>query len=1036
MPNPKASTFLARALAAAASLAAAAPLLAAPAFVPDDQPIGFVAQPRSTTLDVRSGNALVFQGDYEKQSWSGNLKVFHVDAGGKLDSEGDLWPGGAAPIISTQLWDKGRKIVTLKKDGSQIPFLWGSLDKTQQDFFNNDKEQKFVRGDRSNEAPNGSKLRVRRYVLGDIIRSRPVYVPGTVPMVYVGANDGMLHAINANTGAEVYAYVPSMLIPKLGQLAPLNASGYTHRHFVDASPRAKEVTIGGAPKRILVGGLGAGGRGLYALDITGDAAAVPASEAAAAGKIMWEITPDKIVVGNPKAVTATVTYGNLGHTYGEPIIGKANNGNDVIFMANGYMNTLKDPTVPGVTKTGTGTAVLFAINPANGAKLAEIDTGNGNTTTPNGLSSPTPVDINGDGKIDYLYAGDLNGNLWKFDVTSNNPASWTASLLFTASPAQSITGAPVVADHPRGGRIVAFGTGRVLMASDMTDNSVHYMYGIWDGAPGSTLLEQTLNAEEVYVDESDGTIRRVRTLSVAAPDWTTHRGWMVAMPAGERFVGDRLTLTNKRVYGATFNPTANLSGATKSPAEPIYENWEYQFNFLTGGGTTTPIYDLNGDQKFDAADLLADPGGTKLANERAPMARFLAPGVTSQPVVVTTSVAVQNLYAQNPDLPGLSIVLGDPGVSGGHFDADVYYPDKCDSVGVCSGFAKKVHNHEYDDKYGVTGVNMLNASNPGLNLSNASVSVKRTAPQTQFKVLLSHQFLNPAAEVRIGPGGAWAKVKDYGSPTPQAAQHNAQALLDSMPVYTYDTIGNLVFGLPLAAFQSKDWWNELGKPDIRAGLMPTKTGCVNGLSDGNVAGQAGPNGERHNGAFIVQLIRASTPASALEMVRSGKPEYGWRVKTSEYKKYMLALWTYFWHHPSGECYGDSDWVPDPPQDASGGTPGTPPPNTDDPRNGAFNAVGNNSGAQLCTGTLTKQTVTYDKATMTQTVVQTFSGGCTMTSVTANDGVGGVTITVTIRQPDGKTQVTVQKYTEFTVDDQNKPATATTGRISWRELIRE
>jgi len=1026
-PRP-AMRFRFRALVALVSLTAAAAVQAAPAFVPEDQPIGFVAQPRATSLDVRDGNSRAYYIDYERQTWSGNLRPYPIDSVGKLDLGADLWGGGAAATINQQHYLTGRKIVTLKADGSRIPFLYNSLDGAQKTAIGGKTNYAdYIRGSRADEGTSGLKLRVRRYVLGDIIRSRPAYVAGTVPMLYVGANDGMLHAIRADTGAEVYAYVPSMLIGKLPQLMPLATAGYTHKHFVDGLPRTAQVSIGGVTKRILVGGLGAGGRGMYALDITNDAAAVPATEQAAADKIMWEVTNTSIIA---TSVTATTAYANLGYTYGEPIIGKANNGNDVIFMANGYMST-------------TGKATLFVINPANGAKIAEIDTGTGSAGSPNGLTSPTPVDTNGDGKIDYLYAGDLDGNLWRFDVTSSSPGSWSVSLLYATSPAQAITIAPVVADHPRGGRIVAFGTGRVLTDSDMTDASVHYMYGIWDGAPvgATTLLTQTLSAEQAYADAANGRNRRVRTLSVNVPNWTQHRGWKVAMPAGERFVGDRITLTNARVYTHSFNPTANLSGRTKNPVEPVYENWEYQFNFLNGGGATAPVFDLNLDGNFDSADLLPDAGGTPIS-ERVAASMFLASGVVSQPVVVRTTLGAQDLYAQNADLPATAIGLGDPGVSGGHFDADIYYPGTCGAAGPCSGFTKKTHVHEYDDKYGVTGVNMMNASDKNLNLSRADSSVKQTPPQTQFKVLVANQYLNPAAKLRIGPSGNWASVKDYGG---QASATTAAQVLDEAtnPTYTYDTIGHLVFGLPLDAFQARDWWDGSGVQsgdNYRVGLIPTKTGCVNGISDSNFVSSPGQYGERHNGALTVQLIRAGTPASALELSHNGGDvRYGWRVKTSEYKKYMLAQWTFFWHHPNNECYGDSGWVKDPPQDPAGGSPATPPAGTDDPTDGYFNAIGGNSGGgvQGCSGTVTKTTVAYDAATQTQTIVETYSSGCKMTTVKINSSAGMQTIRVTVTQSDGtsaSSEVTVRVLEPWRPT--NTRTSATTGRISWRELIRE
>ncbi len=1008
---------------------------AATSFVPGDQPIGYLGQPRSTSLDVRDGNQFVFYIDYERQNWTGNVTPYTISPIGMITLAEDHWPGGVAPILNLASWDTGRKVVTLKDDGTPIAFLDKNLSATQKAYVGSKASATYVRylrGGRNDESPNGLDLRPRTYVLGDIIHSRPAYVGGTVPMLYVGANDGMLHAFRADTGEEVYAYIPSMLFPKLMNLAPLASAGYTHTYFVDGSPRTMQVSIGGTTKRILVGGLGAGGRGLFALDITGDAAAVPASESAAASKIMWEITNTSRIVTNPQSVTTFTSgqYTNLGHTYGEPIVGKSNHvvsgsDRDVIFMPNGYMST-------------TGCASLFVINPASGALIREIVAGSCSTTSPNGLSSPTPFDTNGDGRIDLLYAGDLDGNMWKFDVSSTNKDSWSVSLLYTTSPAQSITTGPSVAAHPNGGRIVAFGTGRVLMAADLSDNAVHYMYGVWDGAPvgATTFLTQTLSAEKTYTTPNGSIVRRVRTLTMNAPDWATHRGWKVAMPAGQRFAGDRLTLTNGRVYANTFNPTVNLDGATATPPTAVYENWKYQFHFLSGGGFTTPVFDLSSDGQFNSTDLLADDVNNPLPiYDRVPMGMFQNAGVASQPVVVTTTVGSQDLYTQNANLPP-GVQGGDPGVSGGHFDVDVYYPTAFKSPSY-SGYESQKHRHEYDDKFGVTGVNMLNASEPEFNLSNASVSVKRTSPQTQFKVLISHQFLNPAVQLNIGPSGNWVSVKDYGG---QASTTDAQTVLNDAPTYTYDTIGYLVFGLPLDAFASKDWWNgSSGVGQARAGLIPTQTGCVKDISDSAFVDTPGPNGERHNGALVIQLISASTPASALELVKAGDATYGWRVKASEYRKYMLTHWTYFWHHPNGKCYGQAGWVPDPPQDPGSGDVPTPPPGTDDPRDGAFNQLGSGNGgggSVKCSGTVVSTSSSFNAQTLTKTEVRNFSDNCTETKTSVNDGSGNITVTVTTTKS-GQSETytyTVQEVYNWTPNHTRTGVTI--GRISWRELIRE
>jgi len=338
----------------------------------------------------------------------------------------------------------GRLIATMK-GVSGIPFTWANLSASQKSdldpasaALSSSPVLNYLRGDRSNENPDGLKYRARSTVLGDIIHSTPVYWnDGTNETVFVGANDGMLHAINAETGSERFAYIPSMLIPRL---ADLKSDPYVHKYYVDGRMDVRKF----GSTTILVGALGAGGKGLFALDVT-DADA--ADEDDAASKVLWEIT------------NSTTGFANLGHTYGQPVLTTLDS-TAVAIVGNGYNNT------------GNGHASLFVINANTGELIAEIDTGSGSTTSPNGLSSPTVVDVDGDGAADYTYAGDIDGNLWKFDLSANS-----ATKLHTTDPAQAITMAPGIKSHPKGGFMVTFATGRMFNDTDETDIATHYAYG-------------------------------------------------------------------------------------------------------------------------------------------------------------------------------------------------------------------------------------------------------------------------------------------------------------------------------------------------------------------------------------------------------------------------------------------------------------------------------------------------------------------------------------------------------------------------------
>ena len=202
----------------------------------------------------------------------------------------------------------------------------------------------------------------------------------------------------------------------------------------------------------------------------------------------------------------------------------------------------------------------------------------------------------------------------------------------------------------------------------------------------------------------------------------------------------------------------------------------------------------------------------------------------------------------------------------------------------------------YDDKYDVTGVNMLNASLPVYNLPNAIPNLS-----TPFKILVMNQYLNPAAKLSVG-GAEYESVKTYEG---LASETSAEALLSGLPIYTQTGISTFIFNLPLDAFKSKDWWEDGGA--VRAGLIPTQTGCVNGVDHDGTTQTPGLNGERFNGSLAIQIIKPDTPPEHLEL-NGPDVSYGWRVRQDKFTDHVLAEYTVFWHHPNKLCYDDAAWV--------------------------------------------------------------------------------------------------------------------------------
>ncbi len=1027
--------------------------MAAPVFTPNSQPTGYLSRPVVTFFDVSSGTESFYQVDFRKGTWAGNVLANHIDKFANVQTTGP-WDGAdptlttAASLLNIADYNTVRKIATFGH-----PFRWASLTAAEQTAIGSVEIMNFVRGDRSNEEPNGLAFYQRESVLGDILHSNIYFWDhGTTQSLYVGSNDGMLHSFDANTGVENFAYIPSMVIPNLSKLAEKT---YVHTHFVDGPIIIANVDVSGTQKTILVGALGAGGAGLYALDITSPAVA---GEVDVANKVLWEIT-------------ATGSYSNLGHTFGAPLITKLIDGTPAVIIGNGYVNA------------GNGHAVLYIIDAMTGALISAIDTGSGSAASPNGLSSPTLYDKDGDGKPDYAYAGDIDGNLWKFDLSNN-----TSSLLFTTSPAQAISSAPVVRPHTSGGQMIDFVTGRILTSGDKIDESIHYAYGIWDGAPAANdqLLTQILT-ESAYTFASVPGSNRVRTVTGNLPDWSAgsghHKGWKVALPAGERVVGERPFYNNGRFYFLSTNPTIGLG-----------ENWLNELVFATGGSPLLPIFDLSNDGLLTAPDDLA-------ANGSIPVAKYLGIGVFSQPLLVNGFGLSTTLYAFHTDLPisGIPTDPESPFLTGGEFDFDIFYygdpvtttesipntgvgdsatglickktrdidkeldsvskkctevagmpagntyltdyttgaickdnsnPDKveywqtltCNTVTeiqvTSEDYKKFKHVHEYNGKYGVTGVNMLNASLIDFNLINAIVD-----PTTPFKILVMNQYLNPAVMLSVG-GAAYESVETYAN---LASQTDPDLLLSSLVEYDQGNIGTLIFNLPLDVFKSKDWWNDGGA--IRAGLIPTQTGCVNNIDSAGIQDTPGLYGERFNGSFAIQIIKPDTPGSALEL-NGPDVSYGWRVNQAEFTNYVLAEYLAFWHHPNKACYGDIDWVPDPPEDVDSKPKGdTPAPGSADPVGGVF-------------GTVITSVVTVTDIDGAVTTTTTYSDATEYIKIVTDHDDGSTTIYQKFRDGTEET-VTVWSGEPSDVSGSVDPNTGSPneelvikadGRQTWRDLL--
>jgi type IV pilus assembly protein PilY1 len=631
-----------------------------------------------------TGGTSIFQVAYDTGTWAGRLISRAVDVNGIPASVN--WEAGTAGL-NTQNYNSDRKILTYnptKAVGTRgVAFRWTNLSAAQQTALNTDQLNNldtngsarldYLRGASANEG-TGLGFRVRTCYnpatvaattpsaitcptnvgkLGDIIDSTPVFVgkpefdypdtleslsytayvnsqAGRQSMVYVGANDGMLHGFRASDGREDIAYVPSLVYSNITQnnLSLLTSPFYSHRFYVNATPTVGDAFIGGAWRTMLVGGLRKGGRGYYALDITDPAGF---SEANAQQIVKWEFTdPD------------------LGYSYSQAAIVKMANGPNgkgqwAAVFGNGYNNT------------GTGRAVLYIVDIATGNLIQKIDTGvnggGGTPASPNGMSTPAVVDLNGDHIADYIYAGDLLGKMWRIDVRSPTAANWSLAAnvnsLFTAvdtlNVPQPITTKPSVGFHPEGfgGLLVYFGTGKFLENFDNSATGVQQrqtFYAIYDrGVTGrSTEPSRTeptpivrADLREQTIDTTTGTVGSFSTRNISdypitwrldRASTTTHLGWYVDLPeSGEKQVTDSL-LREGRIIFTTLSPGTDA-------CEPGGTGWLMELNSKNGGRLDETL-DLNGDGVFDSNDNNGNPYG-------AAGAQVAGGGSLSSPIVLT-----------------------------------------------------------------------------------------------------------------------------------------------------------------------------------------------------------------------------------------------------------------------------------------------------------------------------------------------------------------------------------------------------------------
>jgi type IV pilus assembly protein PilY1 len=575
-----------------------------------------------SSAQLRQGSR-VFQARFTSEVWTGDIFSFLIGSDGEIPIVPEWRASERVPTPAN------RNIYT-RNGSTAVPFVWDQLSDAQKATLgNNSAVLDYLRGVRSGESSEGGSFRNRSSLIGDIVHSSPVYVaapddfayerfswPGAstyqthrtlrsdrTPMLYVAANDGMLHGFVASTGAERFAYVPSS---SLAQMYQLTRPSYTHQFINDGALTVADVYDAGtanAWRTLLVGSTGRGGRQLYALDVSDPT--IPADNPAGR-RVMWEFSD-----------------ADFGKFTGRPVVGRMNNGDWAVLVGNGYnSNEYK--------------GFLFVVNATTGALIQKIDTGacpeTDDPCVSNGLAEVTTWDEDSDGDIDYVYAGDLRGNLWRFDVTSSTPSQWKVSFGTDTSPlplfrARNASGTPqpitskveVLLDPSTGTRWVSFGTGQFLGDTDRSSTALQTWYGLYDNYPNAATspvsgrsdlaqrvvlveTEQTTTTETENAEgETETTSETVKVRVISAQGDTTggdrvidadgtyiRKGWYLDLvPPTGTAAGERMIYGVQAFGGALF---ATSAIPADDPCTPGGSGWLMAIDPYTGGRLDADLF--------------------------------------------------------------------------------------------------------------------------------------------------------------------------------------------------------------------------------------------------------------------------------------------------------------------------------------------------------------------------------------------------------------------------------------------------------------
>lgn len=572
----------------------------------------------SSRLDT---DTKIFQAKFDSGDWFGDLEAYTLQGTGPNGGPELEW--NAAATIAQQATSLERNLFTYSGgEGANLATTGPNpISTAQREALDIDPltgESDGLRNQRLDwlSGLDQSQLRSRTVdgvpqILGDIVNSDPQFIGkpnfgyGSLPeggsayatfrgqiqsrpdMVFVGANDGYLHAFDVADGAELFAYMPSELLAPgaNGDHARINElmlEDYEHQYFVDGTATVRDAFVDNEWKTILLGTMGAGGRTVFALDVTDPEDFGP-------DNVLWEFT-----------------HQNLGYGVSNPEIVRLPSGQWAAVFGNGYK-------APGTDNSG-----LFVVNLDDADEFVFIDSDEGNTA--NAMAAPLVTDFGSTTTrvASRAYSGDLLGNLWRvdFDNQTINDNDWSLDLLFTTDDDQPITSKPVGQPHPSrsGAYVVSFGTGSFFINKDRESTDVQALYGIID--EGNTvelgnLQEQTIIWQGSFdFDLGDGetitydNLRATSENEVAA----NQHGWYLRLVYDDNEEGERVVSRPSLAPGPDRNAVRFTTLVPDTdPCGVGRFGYLMELNMLSGARPDSPVFDLDGDGQFDEDDLITIP---------------------------------------------------------------------------------------------------------------------------------------------------------------------------------------------------------------------------------------------------------------------------------------------------------------------------------------------------------------------------------------------------------------------------------------------